>query len=71
MWRRATVFFVVAVTVVVVLYDVAAVLMGGVDATVSRVLLTESGRHPWIPFLFGVLCGHLFFPQRVKHANER
>lgn len=50
---------------------VAAVVIGAWDlyarrepgATVSEVVLNAALRHPLVPFMLGVLMGHLFWPQ--------
>jgi hypothetical protein len=35
-------------------------------AMISRVILNFAGAHPVLPFLAGVLCGHLFWPQKAE-----
>lgn len=32
--------------------------------TISEVLLSSSINHPILPFAFGIIFGHLFWPQR-------
>lgn len=56
---------VVSLVIFLVVYDLIALWLGGWDATISVVVLTWSSRYPILPFLFGVVCGHLFWPQRV------
>lgn len=58
-------------TTVWVILCVAALLIGWdlyvwkvPDATISEVVLSAARRHPVIPFLFGVLMGHLFWYQK-------
>ncbi|HLN30498.1 MAG TPA: hypothetical protein VK395_22330 [Gemmataceae bacterium] len=51
-------------TVVMIAYDVLAYALWGVDATISRRVLFASQGTPLIAFAVGVLCGHLFWPQR-------
>lgn len=48
-----------------VIYDIVALWLGGWDATISVVLLTWARSYPILPFAFGVVCGHLFWPQKV------
>lgn len=62
MWITACV--IVAITLIVIVYDVFAAWKWGRTATVSWVLLTASQEYPIIAFAFGVLMGHLFAPQR-------
>jgi hypothetical protein len=44
-------------------YDVYASLFLGRTATVSVTVLSLSREHPVLPFLAGVLVGHLLWPQ--------
>lgn len=62
-WAAVTRIVIVIAVVAVSLYDILAVSRGGVDATVSRILLGVASDHPIVPFAFGALFGHLFFPQ--------
>jgi len=50
----------VANLVAVGLYDVLASYAGGQEATVTAVIRQWSVSHPALPFLAGVLIGHLF-----------
>jgi hypothetical protein len=43
-------------------YDLFAVYRFGYDGTISLVVFTMSKAYPVIPFLAGLVCGHLFFP---------
>jgi hypothetical protein len=47
-----------------VLYDIYAVVTWGYEGTISRDILFASLKHPIIAFAAGLLCGHLFWPQR-------
>ena len=38
--------------------------------TISEVSLINSLRHPMIPFVLGVIMGHLFWPQVVSNDND-
>ena len=66
MTRTITVGILVAVVVLLIVWDVYAYLAGGSQATISRVTLAFAGEHPVVPFLIGVVSGHLFWPQKVK-----
>ena len=61
-----TLAFVVAVTVLVIGYDVLAIHANGVEASISRVLRRLFGRHPTLfaamVFWLGVLVGHIWLP---------
>lgn len=58
--------WVIAVCAAVLIgWDIYAAL-SPVEPTISALSLHFSQRHPVIPFLFGVIAGHLFWPQEVK-----
>ena len=48
------------------IYDLSALLLGGMNATISRVVIDASYDWPAIPFAVGFLCGHLFFSMRAR-----
>jgi hypothetical protein len=62
-WRAITRVLLPILALLVIAYDVVAYLRGGVQATISRVVLGWSAAAPLLPFGVGVLCGHLFWPQ--------
>ena len=62
--KRLSATIAILAVVVLAAIDVALLLTGGVEATFSRVILGASHKYPIIPFAAGVLCGHLFWPQK-------
>lgn len=46
-------------TVGLILYDFYAVIRHGAQATISWQFIELSKTHPFLPFLLGVLAGHL------------
>jgi hypothetical protein len=64
-WRNITIVVLLVLPVVVVAYDLVAAFYGKSGATISEVILQTSLRRPLVPFAFGVLMGHLFFPQEI------
>lgn len=65
-WTEATRVGIPFALALIVAYDVAAYLRGGVRATISRVVLGWSRSRSWgplIPLFVGVLLGHLFWSQ--------
>ena len=50
-------------------YDLFAVYQFGYEGTISLVVFTMAKAFPIIPFLAGVVVGHLFFP--IEGANAR
>lgn len=57
-----TVTLLVILTIFLALYDVWAVIHGGIEATISWTIWSASIRWPIIPFAFGLLMGHFFWP---------
>lgn len=66
MLRKFTKWFIGIVFALIVIVDVLLLVIGGVDSTISRVLIGWSVQLMILPFAVGVLCGHLFWPQRIK-----
>ena len=48
--------------IIVLFWDIAVLIMGRPEATLSAVLLQLSKGNPIIAFLLGVVVGHLFWP---------
>jgi len=69
LWKKITVTVVVLMVVVGIGYDIIALIMGGVESTISQVVLNKAREHPIIAFAMGVLCGHLFWPQRGQYQR--
>jgi hypothetical protein len=51
---------ILATIAILVIYDIWAVITGGVEKTLSYVTYITSQKHPIIAFLAGMLCWHLF-----------
>ena len=66
MTRKITIGLLITVVVLLIIWDVIAYLGTGPSATISRVTLDWAGEHPVIPFLIGVVAGHLTWPQVVR-----
>jgi hypothetical protein len=52
----------IATAIIWVIYDIIALIAGGVTATISYVIWSNSKFIPFIPFGFGTLMGHFFSP---------
>ena len=59
--KKITGSFILLVIGVVATYDLYALSQGGGSATISSVIISVSKDFLIIPFLFGVLVGHLFW----------
>lgn len=51
-------------------YDLFAVYKFGYEGTISLVVFTMAKSYPIIPFLAGVVVGHLFFPIEGSNVNS-
>lgn len=60
-----TKFLIVFIIITLVIYDLFIVIYAGPRPTLSRVILLWSIEYPLIPFLVGVLIGHLFSYQEI------
>ena len=61
-----TTVFIIATTLIVIAYDIFIVIEPSRGDTISRMLLTFSYRYPVIPWLWGILSGHLFWHLKVR-----
>jgi hypothetical protein len=63
-----TVWFIVALIVSVLVYDMWMATNGTAGDTISEVVLGASVRYPALPLLVGFVLGHLFWPQSVPNS---
>lgn len=59
---KLTRFVIILGAVLIAAYDIVALTIHGNDATISVQLYLWAKTYPIIPFVFGVLGGHLFWP---------
>ncbi len=52
---------------VLLIYDGWTLSLFGYETTVSWVIYSKSKDWPAIPFAFGFIAGHLFFPNRAAN----
>lgn len=68
-WQTVTALLMVAITVILIGYDLIAYSIGGNAAIISQVCLRTAEQHRGfvilVGFAVGVLFGHLFLPQHV------
>lgn len=58
-----TIFVIVALVVLALVYDLIAFLRGGFQNTISWAMYELGKSYPIIPFLLGVVAGHFFWSQ--------
>lgn len=56
----------ICTVVAVLIYDAYALYAGGLHATISWQFVGLSEQYPFIPFMFGVLAGHLTTQMKEK-----
>jgi hypothetical protein len=61
--KTVTVLLIVLTILTLGVWDVYAVANETPGDTISEIVLKASLRRPIIPFIIGVVCGHLFWPQ--------
>lgn len=64
--RKITSLIVVIVVAVLVLWDVFVAVTPEEGDTISEIIRDYGSRHPVLPFGFGVLSGHFFWPAKTK-----
>jgi hypothetical protein len=58
---RVSRIVVVTAFAIIMIWDLFAQVFGGTSATVSRAIWDFSQEAPWVVFLAGFFCGHLFW----------
>ena len=64
--KELTRWILISVAILFIIWDIIVVLTAGVDSTISKIILGVACKYPIFPFSFGVLMGHLFWPQRIE-----
>ncbi len=57
-----TAWIIIATVIILILYDIYAVIKWGPKGTLSAIAYYASKEHPMIPLWSGILIGHLFIP---------
>ena len=60
-WKKWTAIFVLSVVVLIIIYDIIAIMGGGTEASISHMLLIWSYKYPAFTFAMGFVCGHIFW----------
>jgi hypothetical protein len=68
--RQITIAMILATAFILIVWDIWAYVTVGGEATISAVILDNSKKYPMLPFSFGVLIGHLMWPQKVKEGEK-
>lgn len=69
--RAWTIAILIATTLGLIGWDIYVALTPEPGDTISQVVLGFAQNHPVLPFAFGVLMGHFFWPQRRKPQGRK
>lgn len=67
--KKTTNYLLISLVVIVILYDILALLFGGGTATVSYQIWLAGRKFFFLPYAFGVLGSHFFAPNVFKKMN--
>lgn len=67
--KSVTVALILAAIVILGGWNIYAAANAQSGDTISEIVLSASLRRPIIPFVVGVVCGHLFWPQEKHHED--
>ena len=59
--KHYTMIFIVCVIIAIFAYDAYTIVSHGVETSVSQVLIDWAYEYPVTSFLFGFVCGHLYW----------
>lgn len=68
--KKITGLILVAVVALLIVYDVVAIAKGGTEASISSVIISFSYKMPMFSFIFGFICGHLFWRMRTNKDTK-
>lgn len=68
MSRKLTTLILVGLFALAMIYDFVVALNGNWDITISITVYNLAKENPIIPFLIGLVCGHLLWP--IQKNNE-
>ena len=65
-YRKHTKTFVILVVSITLIYDLFVMIKAGAHSTITGVVIDWSYEMPFIPFLCGFVCGHLFWKAKTE-----
>jgi hypothetical protein len=66
--KKITSLVILAIIVIIAIYDVFAIAKGGTEASISHTLQVWAYKYPAMTFSIGFVMGHLFWP--ISHTKE-
>lgn len=68
---KITRFILLVVVIALIVFDIFVAADSTTGNTISEVTLSIARKHPVLPFCIGIVCGHLFWPQKDKIVEDR
>jgi hypothetical protein len=62
--KKLTQILLIALVIILIIYDIWAWNVGGTEATISWVTWEWATKYPAVPFGVGFVCGHLFWQMK-------
>lgn len=70
-YKKLTVYFIIAIALVIAGYDAWVIKEGGVEASISYTMISWSYSFPAFTFLMGFVAGHLFWVIRARKPDAK
>jgi hypothetical protein len=64
--KKITTIFIAVSILIIAVFDLWVIQSYGKQESISAYIIRWSHEYPSIPFLFGFLCGHLFWSMKKK-----
>jgi hypothetical protein len=64
-FKKTTIIILIAVTAILIIWDLITYNLDGSNSTISKIILGTSGKWFTLPFAWGILTGHLFIPRKM------
>ena len=68
---KYTQLFILFLVAGIAVWDVAVIIKGGVEASISNQLIIYAYKYPSFPFAFGFVCGHLFWRMPLTEGLKK
>jgi len=65
-----TLLFIITIAVLIAIFDVYIIAQKGKKESISAHIIRVSHNHPLIPFLLGIVCGHLFWSMKTAIGEK-
>jgi hypothetical protein len=70
-WQNMTMIFSFLLIAIIAIYDIWIMAKGGTESSISHMIIVASYKYPLVPFMFGIVCGHLFWRMRYTAETKK